>query len=301
MRDAKTVIGPAETFPFSSLRTTGPPGRVAANRNRRENAVQFHQRFPVDVPMVKLIVAVANGLFALTSLALGVRLLLLARRTRQAPETLLGVGLVLGGFLAHGLAAIVYGVRPSEPLLSVLHYSLRACAASSCGLVLIMAWHIFRRHETWAKALVALVLPVLFAYIFRDLWLQRGAPPADMRRPLYWIFSASLFVPYLWNTIEALRYQRLLRRQWSIGLPADIVLATRMTCWAIGMGAIGSMLLALDFIRLINVLAERTVMDPRLVVSGLGIICTVFLMLSFFPPRWYLKRIELETAARSAA
>jgi hypothetical protein len=249
----------------------------------------------------KLLVALANGVFALSSVVVGVRLLLLARRTRQAPETLLGIALILGGFLAHGLAAIVYGVRPAEPVLSIVHYSLRACAACSCGLVLIMAWHIFRRHETWAKALVAIVLPVLFAYIFRDLWLSRGAPPADLRRPLYWVFSASLSVPYVWNTIEALRYQRLLQRQWNIGLPADILLARRMRFWAVGMAAIGSMLLAMDCIRVVNLIAGAPLMEPRLIISALGLISTCSLMLAFFPPRAYVRWVASETAARSAA
>jgi hypothetical protein len=251
--------------------------------------------------MLKLLVAVANGAFALASLAVGVRLLLLARKTRQAPETLLGIALILGGFGAHALASIVYGVRPAEPLLSVVHYTLRACAAGSCGLVLIMAWHIFRRHETWAKALLAIFLPILFAYIFRDLWLSRGAPPAEMRRPLYWVFSVGLAVPYVWNTIEAFRFQRRLRRQWSIGLPADMALATRMRFWAIGMAAIGSMLLAMDFIRVVNIIAGERVMDPRLIISALGLISAVSLMLAFFPPRWYLRRLASEPAERSAA
>src|SRR5687768_15193793 len=81
-------------------------------------------RQPLDVewrlgPMF-LIVILGNLGFTLASLILGIRLCLLARRTRQLPETFLGIGFLAGGFLAFTLQWVAYVLKPPEPWLTVV-------------------------------------------------------------------------------------------------------------------------------------------------------------------------------------
>jgi hypothetical protein len=250
--------------------------------------------------MTVVLVGVGNAAFALASLILGIRLCILARRTRQLPELLLGIGFITGGFMGHLLATIVYGFKPAEPLLTVLHYCLRAGAATACGLLFVMALVVFRPTERWAKVVAALFLPILFTYILRDLVLGRGPNPAHLRHPIYWVHALAMWFPYVWLTVESYNYQARLRRQWDIGLPADLGLAARMRFWAVGMGAIGCMLISMDVIKVVNVVYGAMLMDPRLIISALGLICTASLWMAFFPPRAYMRRIDTEAAAARA-
>ena len=247
-----------------------------------------------------VIVLLGNLGFTFASLILGIRLCLLARRTRQLPETLIGIGFLSGGFLAFTLQWVAFVLKPPEPFLTITFYTMRSGASLACGLLTIVAWRIFRREEAWAKIVTVAEILVLALYIFRDTIIGRGSTPEMMRHPIYWIFTFALAFPYLWLTVEALYYQSLIRRQWAIGLPADLVVATRMKLWALGMGAIGCMLLGLEVIRLLNNLGGARI-DTRLMISSLGLVCSICLWTAFFLPRAYLRRIEAQAASPPAA
>jgi hypothetical protein len=253
--------------------------------------------------MLKLILAAGNLGFALSSLFLGIRLLLLARRTRQLPEIFLGIGMFFGGFMGHTLAWIVYVKKPPEPWLTMVTYMYRSGATVACALVATLAWYVFRRErgDVWAKVLLASLVAVLATYIFRDSLLSPGPAREQMQKPIYWLHVLGLSVPYLWCMVESMRYQSRIRRQWNIGLPADLVLATRMRLWAVGMGSIGLMLLGLETIRLINVLHGSMLMDPRTVVGFMGLSCTISLWTAFFLPPAYVRHLKAKSEQASAA
>ena len=56
------------------------------------------------------------------------------------------------------------------------------------------------------------------------------------------------------------------------------------------------MLLALDAIRLINLLRGTPLVDPRNVIAFLGLISTIPLFTAFFLPRAYVERIKATAA-----
>jgi hypothetical protein len=253
--------------------------------------------------MAALLIAVGNLAFALSSVFVGLRLIRLWSRTRQLPELLLGVAIFVGGFVGHLLAWIVYVRKPAEPYLTLFSYTYRSAAALSCSLTATLAWYVFRRErgDMWARVLLGVIVLILVSYPFRDHIVGTGPPETLMLSPFYWMYTFGLTVPNLWCTVEALRYQSLIRRQWRIGLPADLVVAARMKFWAIGMGAMGSMLLSLDGLRLINFLRGTPLMDPRNVIGFLGLVSTISLCTAFFLPRAYVKRIQAAAAMPPAA
>jgi len=249
-----------------------------------------------------LLVLVGNLAFTLASLVLGIRLALLARRTRQLPELLLAVGFLCGGFLGHTLRWLIYALNPQEPYLTAAYYVLHSVAGVACGLLAVMAWRVFHPDEAWAKALTAIIVALLVLYAFQEALI--GRPPLEVlvRRPLYWLSTLALLAPYVWLTWESARYQALLRRRWRIGLPADLVVATRMLLWAVGMGSIAAMLLSLHAMRVLSVMTGVPFarFSPALVISTLGLICTAALWLAFFMPQSWVRKIQSRPAAPPA-
>jgi hypothetical protein len=241
-----------------------------------------------------ILILIGGLAFSLTSLVLGVRLCLLARRTRQLPEALIGVGFVSGGFIGSTLQWVIPALKPSEPWLSLLTLLLRFFAALSCALLTLVAWRVFRPTERWARILVSVLMVCLAEYVIRFKPIGRLAP-SELKNPVHWIETLSLAAPYVWLTLESLRYQGLIRRRWSVGLPADLVVAARMRLWAIGLGAIGVMLPSLDVVRVINYVAGLAI-NPALMISSMGLVCAICLWLAFFLPPSYQRQIELQAA-----
>jgi hypothetical protein len=248
--------------------------------------------------MLKLFIAVGNLAFALSGVVVGLHLIRLWNRTRQLPELLLGVAIFVGAFVSHLLAWIVYVRTPAEPYLTMFSYTYRGAAALSGVLTATMAWYVFRRErgDVWARVLLGTIVLILVTYPFREYIEGGGLREARMASPFYWIYTFGLSAPNLWCTVESLRYQSLILRRWRIGLPADLVVAARMKLWAIGMGAMGSMLLTLEAIRLINLLRGTSLVDPRSIIALLGLISTIALWTAFFLPSAYVKRLEAQSA-----
>lgn len=248
-----------------------------------------------------LLVFIGNLAFSLASLVFGIRLCLLARRTRELPELLLGVSFLFGGFLANTLGWVLYTpLRPEPPLLGTLFMVLRACVASAGALLLLLAWRVFRPHSAWAGFVVVALWAVLVSYVCVDLRSGRTLAPETMHNPLYWAHSLAVMAPYFWLFAESLHYQALIRRRWRIGLPADLVVAARMRFWAIGMGAEALMFLTLEVIRVIGALTGKPVF-PALLVSALGVVCTGALWMAFFLPESQRRRIQRQAASPPAA
>ena len=245
-----------------------------------------------------LIVLLGNLGFSLASLVFGIRLCLLARRTGELPERLLGISFLTGGFLANTIGWILYTpLKPQGPLYTVVLVLLRLCVSLACSLLLVMAWKVFRPNARWAKLLVQVMSAILATYVIRDVLIP-GPPSVDrlVRHPLHWVQFVAMISPYVWLTWEAARYQAQIRRRWRIGLPADLVVATRMQFWGLGMATEALMFFMLELIRVLGVITGRPI-SPALMISLLGILCTVSLWLAFFMPASYLRRIELQAAS----
>jgi len=255
--------------------------------------------------MVALLSLLGSLAFILSSLVLGVWLLILARRTRQLPELLLGASYFFGGFFATCLTFYIYSpLRPQEPTLTLLWFVLRSSVAVSCGLLIAMAWKVFHPEEAWAKGLFFVASVGLVSYAFQDTLMSGrflGGLPSlaeQLRHPAHWTGFLSVSLPYFWLTWESFNYQSLLRRRWRIGLPADLVVAARMRLWAIGMGSQAMMLVEVETLRVVGAITGRPIF-PGLLISAHGLVCAVCLWLAFFMPQSQTRRIQ-ERAARGA-
>jgi len=225
--------------------------------------------------------------YSLVSLILGVRLLRLARRTHQLPELLIGIMFISGGMLGHTLAwAFPFIARVvSSPLaLVVLEFVCRLGIAGGCAATLVAAWRIFRPDRPWAGVLVGVMVTMLVPFVLPKI-LMVGAATAPLRVPLYWGWSIASVLSYGWMAGESLNTQSQMRRRNRLGLGGDPALTGRLLLWGLGTGAKALLFASLVIYQILAAVGIPARLPQSVVVSGLGLFCSVCLWLAFFPPR----------------
>ena len=169
--------------------------------------------------------------FGVVSFVVGLRLVLLSRRTGLLPERLIGVSLFLAGGLGTALlvaASFAGEARWLVATISVLMINLGVVALG------VFNWRVFRP-TLFGATLVAACIALLFLSMIVDrlageyLGASRG------------VFSitvdyAGRLILYGWATYESLRQYALARRRVRIGLTEPLV-ANRFLLWGIGTSA----------------------------------------------------------------
>jgi hypothetical protein len=224
--------------------------------------------------------------FTLASAAVGVRLLLLARRTRQAPELAMGLAFLVS-------AAIGF---PLLTTASVLAQAGRSPAAVHALIVLgafftyagyvglgIGCWRIFRPSERWPLVPIALGTAAVLAAC-GTVSLAESLPARDFA---FWSGLCIGSLTFGWNALESSRLYGRLRRRRALGL-ADPEIVNRVLLWSLGSSAAFGMT--------VHGIAMRIVVGPvvadgqRVVSSLLGLVAAVAIALAFFPPAAYRRR-----------
>jgi hypothetical protein len=100
--------------------------------------------------------------FLISSAAIGVRLLLLGRRSRQLPEFALGSGFVIGGVVGYAPETVILSTDLLAPgaeanVLLVTQVAIRLAAIGA----MVFTWQVFRKESAWAKVFAGLLLGAL--------------------------------------------------------------------------------------------------------------------------------------------
>jgi hypothetical protein len=240
---------------------------------------------------VELIRLFGVGVFLVTCLAVGGKMLLLAGRTRRAPELALGLSLFLSGGL--GGILLFVGQSRSEALgdfaLGVRGAGLLCLSAGAIALW-CFTWRVFRPQERWAAALFAVACAAVVAgfvgeAVTGDFATKRFANAWS------WLGLSGRSLAYLWAGLESLRYHRLMQRRLRAGL-ADNLVVNRFLLW--GVGALAAW--GIYGVVLVNIaVGAADAVDagvfhslvPALITSALGCASGVAMGLAFFAPRAY--------------
>lgn len=230
------------------------------------------------------------GLFGLACLVVvsvwvGVRLMFLAKRTRELPEALLGVGLFLTGgpSVALGIAPLLI----SDPAGETAHWILRAAVIASAlgaGTVYVFVWYVFRRTEIWGRLLLAaLSLALLVATVgdlaTREAGQQLFGPNADLG-PFGVLSVFPRILASVWAAWESFSYCAMMKRRAAIGL-ADESLALRFWYWGVAMCAAGLAWVA----KLVDSLLGEANLAPEvgaIVMSLMGFLGAYSIFQAFF-------------------
>jgi hypothetical protein len=233
--------------------------------------------------------------YCTASWLVGVRLLRLGARTGQLPERLIGWGLLAGGASGYpaSVAATVFAAAAPEVALRAGVTSVLGLSLASASLLL--AWRtIYHPTEAWARRVSLLLLAFLGVGLVDRL---AGYDPAAVALSRgqgvprgFFLSVIAGALPYAATTVSGLRYHAMLKKRIPLGL-ADPVVANRILLWSLTSGAV-----VVQYACALGSLSLWRWFDPTqlttAVVGTLGLSIALLLLLSFFPPPAYLRRLE---------
>jgi hypothetical protein len=243
----------------------------------------------------------ATLVYALLTAAVAVRLLVLASRTRELPELLLGVAYLLGGVL--GFATLIVGTafQDDAPLLSRILGGLGLFFFSTGHLsVALMCWRVFAPHSRRLAALFWVLAAVLAVDFARNVGVE-GIPFPPSQSPWYYPGMVGRTATTTWWVIAALSYHARLRRRLALGL-ADAPATNRVLLW----GLAGIATLAASMVITVGTVtgpfdlphhdseARDVLVMIAVTLVALGAVAS---WLAFLPPRRYVAWIEARAGA----
>ncbi len=187
---------------------------------------------------MRWIAAFGGGAFVLASLAVGLRLLRLALRTRAVPETTLGLGLTLMGGFAYPLTSVARQAQAlSDETRTALMIAAHVLMVLGIGCMGVFTWRVFRPESVSARrAVTALGLALAGCFVWQGVSPGYSAGALAKEGLAIVAINALAGLAMGWTATEALRYAALLRRRLPLGL-ADPAVARQVLLWGVASGA----------------------------------------------------------------
>ncbi len=231
------------------------------------------------------------GAFFASSTMIGVRLLLLARKSGKLPEFLIGISVLGIGPFGYGLSMLAFNLASHSLVLSatLMGSALLAMSIGSIAQYLFV-WTVFRRTAVWARALFWMAVTLLLIGYVGDL-VENGLVNRRNSGGWFWLGAMMRLSGLGWCALEALRYHRIMRRRLQLGL-ADPVVTESFRLWGLGAGAAFSGSLLAAGVRLLTGYGAAEIPTLNLVVSLFGLIAAIAMWLAFLPTPAYLRFVE---------
>jgi hypothetical protein len=238
--------------------------------------------------------AIGGGSFIVASTFVSIRLLLLARRTREMPEFLLGAGLLLSGAIGYPVNTIARMVPPSA-LQSSLFAMSGVLAFSSQIAMVIFTWRVFRPGDGWARAIcIGTTALTTFGYLWQTFGPGWAAFCRTERGP-WSVSEVTQLCVLAWAGTESFLYHRKLVKRMQVGL-GDAITANRLLLWAIAEYSAFTISGTVSLLRVVGVPMTNVLIG--IVIGPLGVTLAVAVWLAFLPPsrytRWIAVRAQRE-------
>lgn len=251
--------------------------------------------------MSAALAGIATLAFMAVGGAVGLRLLLLARRSRALPELSVGLSLFLLSAVSYPASlAVISGQVPLAPAraLTVL---AGVAAAVAWAAVFVFTWKSFRPGSATAKAVAlaagGVILALGAANVVRVLRAQEVEGLLRFGHATLGIQVLALGA-YAWTAVEGFRYHALMRRRLALGL-ADPVVANRFLLWGLT-GLFAFVIVAGSTLHALGGGSYGAVW-LRLVTGVGGIGCAACLYLAFLPPEAWRRHLAHRAAPTAAS
>jgi hypothetical protein len=247
-----------------------------------------------------LVQIVGYGAFILASAVLGLRLMLLWRRTHEVPELVLGTSFLAGGVFGYAAMFVASYQSAAGRPPSDVHLWTVAGAGGACAAALLIARGvqlIFRAGEAWVRwPVMALAVTMVVLLTVFATW------PVDAvasRSRLLWATFMTASLSYTWSAWECFQLHGLLAKRARLGL-ASPLLADRARLWGFAFGSV----VLMYWVPFVDYLVHDPTMAPRTWVSTVtslfGLACAAAIWLGFFPPAFYRRRFEARSTGVAA-
>lgn len=248
---------------------------------------------------MQIVLAISMVGFIVLCTAVGLRMLLLARRTGGRAELLMGAGMTLVGGLGYpGGIVSRFGQASVGEVRLWIWAGATACTILGIGLIYAFTWQVFRPSAGWAKGLV-IIACVLMGVSYAGSLHALLTAPADMNsalaaRSAMLIGLSGYAGCFLWTAIEGFTHYRMARRRLALGL-ADPVVVSRFFLW----GSFGLMATMINIVSTISQVVLRQSANAPAVMLSMGLfggMAAWCMYLAFFAPGWYLARVQRRAA-----
>jgi hypothetical protein len=246
----------------------------------------------------RLLAAVGGLVFVLASILLGIRLLLLAHRTRELPELSIGLALLLMGGLGYPLIMTArMAVRLAPPTrVSVMAFAVVLMAVGMLA-VGVFTWQVFRPAKRWPLGVIVGAAVSMLACMA----LQASGPGFEAAAFYNQGLGFRLFLLHSalasgWGAAESLLAWSRLSRRLRLGL-ADPVVTERVLLWAVASLASATISATSTIAGFLGVNFAATTFGAA-VTAPLGLISAGAMWLEFLPPAAYLRWVRERAAAR---
>jgi hypothetical protein len=236
------------------------------------------------------------GIFFLASLAIGIRLVVLHRRTGRSPELMIGIGILGIGPAGMALTLMAAAVQRLQPDLSVwlAAFGSLAIAAGSVSAA-IFNWRVFRPDSIAARRAVfglALGYGIGFGLELGTSGFRNPLAPGPSQTTTAFLCTATL----IWGSLESLLYWDVMKRRERLGL-ADPLVTNRFLLWGLGIGSAGVGALVSALFQLLSGMSFSELPALMLSNSMFGLASAVLMWMAFLPPAFWVRRF----AARDGA
>lgn len=240
---------------------------------------------------LELLAAASFSATLVAGVAVGGRLLGLARTTRCAAEFFLGIGvtaLALAALIEVAAMETARGgdVEAAFPMEAVALFLHSVSASSLCFGI----WRVFHSDRRWAFYLCVLTSALLF-----DSWMAVILPGQHTSvtgfTNWFHLHVASRALASSWGAVAALLHHHRLRRRLALGL-TDRFTCHRFGLWGFALACTAAML-ATALVTNIWMGVLVFAWSPTLLGVGLlGLLGSWALWFSFLPPRFYRRLFE---------
>ena len=233
----------------------------------------------------------------------GLKLLILASRTRHFPELAIGGALFCYAAIAQtsSFATHAVGLEASHSVrMTLLALRLAAFYLTMIGLA-TFTWRVFDASSSIRKTLTIVLAITAAITVSASFWAAWNELTYNGGLPLYARLGASpqYVVVFAWMSIESLRYQRLMRKREVLGL-ADPVVTNRFGIWGLSAAAscVLTFALTIVMIRSNNMFLGA---DPvsSAIISATGLVNTLGWWLTFMPPAVYTNWVKARSERSS--
>jgi hypothetical protein len=235
------------------------------------------------------------GLFCVSayfaaSVFVGIRLVRLARRTREVPELMIGSCFLSGGAIGYPAsvaAMLMISKYPAAARPMAWANAVGLAVAAAC--ILVAWWKIYHPASRWGPWVVSLWTALVAAVVLMELGrsaaeLAPGANPWEAHRILV---QGGAFLAIAWS---GFRYHARLRRRMRIGL-ADPVVVNRIWLWNLAASGVTLQCAYILAIPYLNAIFDAERVAPAF-YGITGLIIALCITHAFYPPQGYLERIR---------